>query len=250
MNTIETFVTIIKSEFPGDRLTYQKTIPTFHPESANEAAAFIRLANQHRQGLYITGFGNNIDPVGRPFDRMVSVHTDRLNQLIEFVPDDFYIRLGTGYPLHELNAHLAKEKLWLPHAALPYVGSVGGAIAVGLSAELHDHDLPIRKYLIQAEVVTPEGEIVRPGSVCFKSVSGYDVVKLYAGSWGLLGLIVTATFRIMPESGKADFASMRMKAVDRNSFLAGLDEKNDSTDAVYTRKIKARLDPNSILPIV
>ena len=108
----------------------------------------------------------------------------------------------------------------------------------------------IRKYLIQAEVVTPEGEIVKPGSVCFKSVSGYDVVKLYAGSWGLLGLIVTATFRIMPESGKADFASMRMKAVDRNSFLAGLDEKNDSTDAVYTRKIKARLDPNSILPIV
>ena len=250
MSTIKTFIAAIKSEFPDDRLTYQKAIPTFHPESANEAAALIKLANQHHQKLFVTGFGNIIDPVGQAFDNIVSIRTDRLNQLVEIVPDDFYVKLGAGYPLHELNSHLAGEKLWLPHAALPYVGSVGGAVAGGLSVDLHDHDLPLKKYLIQAEVVTPEGEIVTPGSVCFKSVSGYDVVKLYAGSWGLLGMIITATFRVMPESGQPDFASMKMKAIDRNSFLAGLDDANDSPDAIYSRKIKAKFDPNGIFPVV
>ena len=244
------FVRIIKSEFPDDRLTWQKTIPTFHPESADEAAALFKLANQHRQSVYITGFGNNIDPMGDPFRSMVTVRTDRLNKLIDIVPKDFYVVGGGGYPLREINHALQSHELHLPHSALPYVGSVGGAVAVGLGGTLHQHLVPIAKYLIQAEIVTPEGEIITPGSTCFKSVSGYDVVKIFAGSWGLLGLVVSATFRVMPITGADDFTTMTQNAVDHGRFMAGLEADNSDADAVYSRKIKAKFDPNNILPPV
>ncbi len=250
MNRLDEFIESIKAEFPDDRLTYQKSVATFHPETAEEAAGLFRLANRHRQKLYITGFGNNIDPLGEPFVHMVSIRNDRLNQLLEVSPDDFYVRAGSGYPLREINKHLAEHNLWLPHASLPYVGSVGGAVAVGLSSDFHGHDFPLKKYFIQAEVVTPEGEIIKPGSPCFKSVSGYDIVKIFSGSWGLLGFIVHATFRVMPIGAAGEYASMSQKANDRKNFLAGLDEANSAPDAVYSRKIKAEFDPNGILPIV
>lgn len=250
MKRLEEFVSIIESEFPDDRLTYQKAVPTFHPECAEDAARFFKLANQHKQPVFITGFGNNIDPQGEPFTDMISIRTDRLNKLIALVPDDFYVTAGSGYPLKEINIHLAEQNLWLPHSSLPYVGSVGGSIAAGLSSDFDSHDFPLKKYLIQAEIVTPEGEIVKPGSVCFKSVSGYDIVKIFAGSWGLLGLIVSATFRVMPVSASEEYAAMKLKAVDRKPLIETLDEKCTDTDAVYSRKIKARFDPNSILPII
>jgi len=203
MSNWDEFIKVIRSEFPDDRLTYQKAIPTFHPESAQEAASLFHLANKHRQKLFITGFGNNIDPVGEPFADIVTSSID------------YFVTTGSGYPLREINLRLQKDHLILPHSSLPYIGSVGGALAAGLSSELHGHDFPLKKYFIRAQIVMPSGEIIEPGSSCFKSVSGYDVVKIFSGSWGLLGLIISATFRIMPDSAAAEFAAMKQGAVDR-----------------------------------
>lgn len=250
MSRLEAFLQAIKAEFPDDRLTYQKRLPTFHPESAYEAARLFKMAAKDGQRLYITGFGNNVDPIGDRFADLVILRTDRLNDIQEISETDLYVRVGAGYPLRELPVELKPKKLFMPHALLPYVGSAGGAVAVNLTAELDGHNLPIKKYFIQSEVVTPQGEIVRPGSVCFKSVSGYDIVKIFASSWGLLGLITSVTFRVMPESAAGEFAALKMKPVDRVHFLSGLDDTNQETDAVYSRKIKAKFDPHGILPIV
>ena len=247
---IDQFIGIIKSEFPEDRLTWQKNVPTFHPENAGDAAALITLANKQKQRLFITGFGNNIDPQGEPFVNMISIRTDRLNKLHQLNAPDFYVKAGSGYPLRELNDDLEAVKLFMPHSRLPYVGSVGGSIAVNLSAENAGHDLPLKRYFIQAEIVTPQGQIIRPGSACFKSVSGYDVVKIFAGSWGLLGLIVSATFRVFPITAEVEYRDIKMKEVDRKGLIDVLDESNDETNALYNRKVKAKFDPENVLPIV
>lgn len=250
MSKLKRLLEAVGQEFPDDRLTYQKSIPTFHPENAREAAGLFRLANRLGVGMFITGFGNNIDPIGEPFAGMISVRTDRLNRLIEVAPEDFFAVVGGGYPLRELNLNLAKHRLYLPHSDLPYVGSVGGAVATGLSATLFDHLLPIRKYVIRAEIVMPTGEIITPGSVCFKSVSGYDIVKVFSPSWGLFGLLVSVTFRVMPDSARVEYATMVQNAIDREAFLGSLDEANGDIDAVYSRKIRSKFDPDGVLPIV
>jgi FAD/FMN-containing dehydrogenase len=250
MSNLKHILSVIKSEFKENRLTYQKNVPTFHPENAEEAAKLLKLANKHKQRIFITGFGNNIDPVGEPFESMLSIRTDRLNDLIELNAPDFYVKVGAGYPLRELDKDLKNANLFIPHSRLPYVGSVGGSIAVNLNAELHGHDLPLRRYFIWAEIVTPEGDVIKPGSVCFKSVSGYDIVKIFAGSWGLLGLIVTAAFRVLPVSAEGEYKSIKQKGIDRSSLLDSLNESNQTVDSLYNRKIKAKFDPAGVLPIV
>ncbi len=250
MSRPDELISIINSEFSDNRLTYQKAVATFHPESAEEAAKLISLAGKHKQKLYITGFGNNIDPVDEPFTSMVTIRTDRLNDILAVSAPDLYVKLGAGFPIREANKHIESEGIFLAHSALPYVGSVGGSIAVNLSAELNGHHLPIKKYLVRAEIVTGGGEIITPGSACFKSVSGFDIVKIYAQSWGLLGLIVSATFRVVPLAAADEFATMKMNGIDRENFLEGLRETNAGPDAIYSRKIKDKFDPHGILPIV
>ena len=187
MNDLKEFIKIILSEFPEDRLTYQKGLATFHPESGPEAAHLFALANKCRQELFITGFGNQIDPEGARFEKLMTVRTDRLNSMHKIVPEDFYIIVGSGFPLREINRELKEYELFLPHSDLPYVGSVGGALAIGLAAQHDKHSLPLSRYFIMAEIAAPDGNIIRPGSACFKSVSGYDIVKIFSASWGLLG---------------------------------------------------------------
>ena len=250
MSKIADFLDTIRAEFPDDRLTFQKRLATFHPESADEAARLFKMAGTVGQQVYITGYGNNIDPGGESFANLLIVRTDRLNHVHEISETDLFVRVGSGYPMREINKELKSHQLYTPHSALSYVGSAGGAVAVNLSAELNGHDLPIKKYFLQAEIVTPEGEIITPGSICFKSVSGYDIVKIYAASWGLLGLMISVTFRVMPLTAAEEYVTMKMKAIDRRHFLSGLDESTRKTDAIYSRKIKAKFDPLSILPIV
>lgn len=244
------FVGIIQSEFPEDRLTYQKGLATFHPESADETAKLFRLANSYRQGLFITGFGNNIDPVGAKFDNLLIIRTDRLNDVIKIVPEDFYIVVGGGYPLKEINIHLKKHDLFFPHAGLPYVGSIGGALSVGLSAQWNMHPLPISRYFIMSEIATPQGEIIYPGSVCFKSVSGFDIVKIFSPSWGQLGMIASATLRVLPVSVRQEYESIKMLSVDFRKFAELYQNPGNNVSASYSMKIKKKFDPNNILPLI
>lgn len=250
MVRLSRFINVLQNEFPAGRLTWQNSVPTFHPESTQEASRLFRLASEHGRKMYIAGFANNITPVGEPFESMVTVSTDRLNQIIEISDKDLFVRVGAGYPLREINHRLRPHDLFVPHSDLPYVGSAGGAIAVGLNAELSGHDVPLKRFLLKAEIVSPEGDVITPGSVCFKSTSGYDVVKVFAGSWGLLGLIASAWLRAVPVSARAEYEGIRQKGTSRRSLCDALSEDNTSTDAVYSRKIKQKFDPQGILPIV
>ncbi len=249
MSKLTKFIKNIGENFPEDRLTYQKGIATFHPESAEEAARFFILANERKQELYISGFGNNIVPVGDSFKETMVIKTDRLNALIKIVPGDYYIKVGAGYPLKELNNVLKKHELFLPHADLPYVGSVGGALAAGLTADYRGHNLPISRYFIMAEIIDPQGKIIKPGSACFKSVSGFDIVKIFSPSWGLLGMIISATFRVVPTSARPEYNDIKMKALDFRKFSNIYNNPENNASALYSLKIKAKFDPGQILPI-
>jgi len=249
---MEQFLKIIKDHFPDDRLTWQKSVPTFHPEDVNEAAQIFDLANKHKAQLYVTGFGNNIVPVGDKYDKIVAVKSDRMNQFIEISTADYFVEVGAGYPIRELNQHIEKEGFFLPIADLPYVGSVGGALAVGLSMHRSNdpHPVPISKNFIMAKIATPDGKAINPGSACFKSVSGLDIVKIFSPSWGLLGMICTATFRVLPLSARDEYPNLSQDKIDFDSFAELYRNPGDNQSALYSIKIKEKFDPNNVLPLI
>jgi len=250
MSDTKRFIDMVLEHFPESRLTFQKALPTFHPESVDDAAGLFKLASEQDQKIYITGFGNTIDPDGEQFKELFIVRTDRLNQLVQVVPEDFYVVVRAGYPLQELNLNLEQHGLFLPHSDLPYVGSVGGAIAAGLTADYKGHDLPVSRYFIKADIVMPDGEVICPGSACFKSVSGFDIVKIFSPSWGQLGLIVNACLRVLPLSIADDYRNLKMHGLEYERFVDTFINPGDNVSAQYSLKIKSKFDPSGRLPLI
>jgi FAD/FMN-containing dehydrogenase len=231
-----------------DRLTWQKSIPTFHPEIPAEAGDVFRRARAGRQRLYLAGFGNNIDPVGERFAELLVLKSDRLNKIVEIAPPDYYIIVGAGYPLKEINQVIDGHGLWFPFGDTNYPGSCGGAVAAGLTANDGCHTVPLSRFLLSVTAVLADGEIVTPGAVTFKSVSGYDMSRLFYNSWGLVGMIMTLAFRVLPISKKSGFPYLALDAIDRSTFLDRF--KADNPMGELCRKIKREYDPTELLPIV
>jgi FAD/FMN-containing dehydrogenase len=101
-----------------------------------------------------------------------------------------------------------------------------------------------------AEIALPTGEVVKPGSVCFKSVSGLDVVKILSSSWGLLGMIITATLRVLPLTVRNEYDELALSAVDYRNFCRLYSSPGDNVAAQYSLKIKRKFDPKNILPLI
>ena len=133
------------------------------------------------------------------------VSSQRLNRVLEHSRGDFTVSVQAGLPLAELQAELAETGQWLaidwPWGSGPageQSGSVGGLVARGLAGGLRQRHLGVRDQLIGITVLRADGTQARAGGQVVKNVAGYDLMRLFSGSWGSLGLITELTLRTLP----------------------------------------------------
>ncbi|MFM8258818.1 MAG: FAD-binding oxidoreductase [Vulcanococcus sp.] len=131
--------------------------------------------------------------------------TARLDRLIEHCVGDFTVTVEAGMPLQALQAELAQLRQWLaidwPWGSGPGgdgSGSVGGLVARGLAGGLRQRYLGVRDQLIGIGLLRSDGTAARAGGKVVKNVAGYDLMRLFTGSWGSLGLITELTLRTYP----------------------------------------------------
>lgn len=140
----------------------------------------------------IAGLGTR----GGPVD---GVHTVMAPSGVEWVqPEEMTVRCGAGTPLEELDAELAVHG---QSVAIPPVGTVGGALAVGHSGIRRLGYGPVRDALLQACFVDAKGQIVKAGGPTVKNVSGFDLCRLLVGSRGTLGFLGDVILRTRPRAG-------------------------------------------------
>jgi glycolate oxidase FAD binding subunit len=129
----------------------------------------------------------------------VALDLTRLNAIVQYVPDDLTVAVQAGIRLQDLQDHLAKRGQYLPlDPPLPQRATIGGIIASNAGGpSRHAHGWP-RDWLLGLKVALPDGSVVKSGGRVVKNVAGYDMTKLFAGSFGSLGVIVEAAFKVMP----------------------------------------------------
>ena len=115
---------------------------------------------------------------------------------IEWVePDEMIVACGAATLVADLDAALAEHRQCI---ALPQSGTVGGALAVGLSDIRRLGYGPVRNVLLEAHYVSAAGDIVKAGGPTVKNVSGFDLCRLLVGSYGTLGFIGSVILRTRP----------------------------------------------------
>ena len=169
------------------------------PGSVDEVAAIVAHAMETGVPIVPWGGGSAID-VGAPPARagLVLVLT-RLDALVEHEPGDLTATAQAGITIAALQAALRARGQWLsldpPDAARATLGGVLAANASGPRRHLYG---TARDLLIGVTVVTADGAVVRGGGKVVKNVAGYDLPKLFVGSFGTLGVIVEATVKLRP----------------------------------------------------
>jgi len=147
----------------------------------------------------------------------------RLDRVLEHAVGDFTVTVQAGMPLRDLQAALAEAGQWL---ALDWPwgsgadgdgsGSIGGLVARGMAAGLRQRYLGVRDQVIGLALLRADGTAARAGGKVVKNVAGYDLVRLFAGSWGSLGLITELSLRTYPQPH-------RRRGLWLQGDLAGLD---------------------------
>jgi glycolate oxidase subunit GlcD len=129
----------------------------------------------------------------------VVVSTARLNQIIEHEPADLIAVAQPGVKLRDFNLTLSTNGQWLPlDPPDDGTASLGGVVATGMSGcQQFGYGRP-RGSVIGMEVVLADGSVINVGGRVVKNVAGYDLCKLFTGSFGTLGLITKLNFKLRP----------------------------------------------------
>jgi glycolate oxidase FAD binding subunit len=169
---------------------------------------------------------------GRPVcaDHRLSVAA--LDGITEYTPGDLTLTARAGTSLAEIARVTATERQWLALDPFgPSTGSIGATIATGSAGPLaHAFGTP-RDNVLGLEAVTGTGAVVRAGGRVVKNVAGFDLTRLFTGSWGTLGVIteVTVRLRALPE-------------VDE-SYVMPVDDGVELVSALATRLSAAAIAP-------
>jgi glycolate oxidase FAD binding subunit len=153
-------------------------------------------AATRRAPLRIVGRGHWLD-AGAPARSATPLALDALSGIIAYTPGDLTLTARAGTTLSDIAAVTAEHGQWL--ALDPFGtddGTIGATIATASAGPLaHAFGTP-RDVALGLEVVTGDGSIVRTGGRVVKNVAGFDLTRLFTGSWGTLGVITEVTVRL------------------------------------------------------
>ncbi len=220
---------------PADTAAYRLGAHTAEavvtPASVEELAA--AMANAHEAGASVVPWGGGTrQTYGRPFapsGPWIVLRTTRLNQVLDYNPDDLAISVEAGIKMAALRDTLAQHRQMLPiDVPLPERATLGGTLALDADGPRRAGYGTNRDLLVGIRVVEATGRTSKAGGIVVKNVSGFDLMKLYIGSAGTLAVIASANFKLLP---------MARASVTLACAFPGLDAAFACIDALHASQL-------------
>ena len=208
-----THIKNLKSIIPSDRFSTgdsnldlhskdQSQHPACRPEAVIwpvdrvEVSEILKYANKNL--IPVTGWGSGSSLEGNPIPVKAGIVLDfsQMNKIRDIREEDFQTDVEPGVIYQNLNEKLKYKGLFFP----PDPGAqatIGGMIANNASGTKTVHYGSTKDYVLRLSVALANGEIIETGTRASKTSSGYDLIHLFVGSEGTLGIVVEATLRLV-----------------------------------------------------
>ena len=178
------------------------------------------VADCRRQqaSLAIVGHGSKSDRAALGGDTALTA--SEYAGITDYRPEELVVSARAGTSLADLNAALAEHRQLLPFDPPLFGGrgTLGGAIASGLAGPARPWRGSVRDAVLGVEIVNGLGERLRFGGSVMKNVAGYDLSRLMAGARGTLGLILSASVRVLPSPQAEETWQRRCRAAEANAL--------------------------------
>jgi glycolate oxidase FAD binding subunit len=186
------------------------------PATTVEVARLLQVCSERGLRVIARGSGSKLGWGNPPRALDLLLSTSRLNRVVEHAAGDMTATVQAGCTIADLQSHLARggqrlalDPMW------PNRATVGGVLATNDGGSLRAAFGSCRDLLIGITVALADGTVARSGGKVVKNVAGYDLPKLFIGSFGTLGVITEATFRLHPIPVAAQTLSFKLPAVDQ-----------------------------------
>lgn len=177
----------------------------FYPRSEAEAADIIRSHVASKTPLKLAG-GNTRALIGHPVQAEFCLRSTSLTGITAYNPAEMVMTAKAGTPVREIEAALAEKGQMMAFEPMDHRGvlgtsgepTIGGLFAVNSSGPRRLTAGAARDHLLGIRFVNGRGEAIKAGGKVMKNVTGLDLVKLLAGSYGTLGFLSEVTFKVLP----------------------------------------------------
>jgi glycolate oxidase len=157
------------------------------------------LANKHKLSVTPRGAGTSLTGSAVPQEDGLVLDMSRMNAILQIRIEDRQVVVQPGVVFDELNQVLATSGFFFPpNPASGKVSTIGGNVATNAGGVKGAKYGTTRDYVLDLEVVLPNGSVLHTGSKTMKCVSGYDLTRLFVGSEGTLGVVTEITLKINP----------------------------------------------------
>ena len=179
--------------------------------------AAVQQAIADRQPVAITGSGSKAFLLPE-----ASAHNDRLLNIgehqgvLDYRPDELVVTARAGTSLQALRQELARAGQMLPFEppAFRSRGTLGGAVACGLSGSARPWRGSVRDAVLGVRLINGFGEALRFGGNVVKNVAGYDVSRLQTGAFGTLGVLLEISLRVLPQPSAEQTRRLELSAAE------------------------------------
>src|SRR5262249_42706910 len=179
---------------------------TLKPRDGKEVEAAVQWALAEGKAMEIVGHGSK-RTIGRPAQTDVTLDLSALSGVTLYEPEELVLSARAGTPLAEVETLLAERGQQLAFEPMDYGpvlqgtagrGTIGGALAANLAGPRRIKAGAARDHFLGFTAVSGRGETFKSGGRVVKNVTGYDLCKLVAGSWGTLAAMTEVTIKVLP----------------------------------------------------
>ena len=179
---------------------------TLQPRDAKDVEAAVQWVLAEGKATEIVGHGSK-RVIGRPAQTDLTLDLSALSGITLYEPEELVLSAKAATPLAEIEAVVAAKGQQLAFEPMDYAtllggvagrGTIGGALAANLSGPRRIKAGAARDHFLGFSAVSGRGETFKSGGRVVKNVTGYDLCKLIAGSWGTLAAMTEVTIKVLP----------------------------------------------------
>jgi glycolate dehydrogenase FAD-linked subunit len=205
-NFTDSLIDMVSYSYDASEHTH-RPLGAVWPESTEHVSEILKLANREHVPVIPRGAGTGLSGMAVPARGGIVMDLSRMNEILKISIEDRLAVVQPGVVYADLEKALTPHGFFFPpDPASGKVSTLGGNVATNAGGVKGAKYGTTRDYVLGLQVVLPDGRIMRTGSRAMKSVSGYDLTRLFVGSEGTLGTVTEIILKINPRPTQASTA--------------------------------------------
>ena len=231
-----------KQNFP----IYQDSDSIKYPQNEKEVSSLIKKFYKSNIPVELVGSGSK-KKIGKPLQCIKTLNLSKLDGIIEYLPEELYIKVKANTPIKKIEEDLKKNKQQLAFEPIDFgyllneksdYGTAAGQVACNISGPRRFKVGSVRDHVLGFRGVNGKGEIIKSGGVVVKNVTGYDLSKLICGSYGTLVVLTEITFKVLPTPEESKTLIIHSQKIESAIELLdkAISSSNDISGAIFLPK--------------